>query len=127
MRAGILLHVADGNEVGTAAPRGRPVIARDEADQLLSDLAGESIRLPEGAQVHGSPATCPACRSDAVIWGCDERVMHTRESIHPFVWHDTEWMADSYVCGDCDAGWIEPDEPEVITWVRPYWRIELRT
>lgn len=103
------------------------MIANDEADRLLSDLAGKDVRLPEGAQVHGSPAACPACGSDAVIWGCDERITHTRESIHPLVWDETEWMADSYVCGACDAGWIEPDEPEVINWVRPYWRVDPQT
>jgi len=26
-------------------------------------------------------------------------------------------MADSFVCRDCDAGWIEPDEASAITWL----------
>ena len=57
------------------------------------------------------------------MWGCDSEQEKTREEIHPLVWHDSEWMADSFICRDCQAGWIEPDEPDVITWVRPYWRI----
>ena len=36
----------------------------------------------------------------------------------PVVWHATEQMADSYVCRAGDAGWIEPDEPGPISWVR---------
>ena len=49
-------------------------------------------------------------------------MIQDRDRIHPLVWHPTEWMADSFVCGACDAGWIEPDDAEPITWVRPYWR-----
>jgi hypothetical protein len=33
-------------------------------------------------------------------------------------------MADTFICRDCQAGWIEPDQPEQITWVRPYWITE---
>ena len=80
------------------------------------------ITLPTNAVAHAGPSTCPACGARDVIWGCDPRVDRTREQIHPLVWHETEWMADSFVCGECWAGWIEPDEPLPITWVWPYWR-----
>lgn len=67
----------------------------------------------------------PVLRVDRprVIWGCDDNVIQDRDRIHPLVWHPTEWMADSFVCGSCDAGWIEPDDAEPITWIRPYWRV----
>ena len=39
------------------------------------------------------------------------------------VWDEDAWMADSYVWFSCSAGWVESDEPEPITWVRPYWRV----
>jgi hypothetical protein len=57
------------------------------------------------------------------MWGCDEEQRRTREEIHPLVWDPTEWMADSFVCRDCHAGWIEPDGLDAVTWVRPYWRV----
>jgi hypothetical protein len=56
------------------------------------------------------------------MWGCDPEQLRGKDEIHPLVWHETEWLADSFMCRDCHAGWIEPDEPETITWVRPYWR-----
>lgn len=37
---------------------------------------------------------------------------------------ETEWMADTFICRDCQAGWIEPDDPAAITWVRPYWIVD---
>lgn len=89
----------------------------------MSRVAGHPISLPSGVVVHGGPTTCPACGSSKVLWGCDEEITLRRAQIHPLVWHETEWMADSFVCRDCNAGWIEPDEPEPITWVRPYWTI----
>jgi hypothetical protein len=112
---------ADRNEIGTAPPRGRPRIDRAEASGALSRLAGEAIELGPNANAFTSPTTCPACGSSDVTWGCDEKVIQDRNRIHPLVWHPTEWMADSFVCGTCDAGWIEPDDPEPVTWVRPYW------
>lgn len=112
---------ADHNEIGSAQPRGRPRIDRAEASDALSRLAGEAIELGQNAVVFTSPTACPACGSSGVIWGCDEKVIEDRNRIHPLVWHPSEWMADSFVCGACDAGWIEPDDPEPITWVRPYW------
>jgi hypothetical protein len=57
------------------------------------------------------------------MWGCDKEQTRSRTQIHPVAWHKTEWMADSFICRDCWAGWIEPDDPEPITWVRPYWQI----
>ncbi len=32
------------------------------------------------------------------MWGCGQEQTHAEEAIHPLVWHETEWMADSYVC-----------------------------
>lgn len=31
-------------------------------------------------------------------------------------------MADTFICRHCHAGWIEPEGPQPITWVRPYWK-----
>jgi hypothetical protein len=113
----------DANEIGTAPPRGRPKLDRADTERTLSKIAGKEIKLPAGAVVTGGPALCPACGSRSLMWGCDSEQKRTREEIHPLVWDDTEWMADSFICRDCQAGWIEPDDPAVITWVRPYWRI----
>lgn len=113
----------DTNEVGTAPPRGRPLMASDLAEDELSSISGKSVTLPAGVVVHGPPETCPACGSNQVMWGCDPDQKLDREEMHPLVWHETEWMADTFICGACDAGWIERDEPEAITWVRPYWRV----
>lgn len=111
------------NEIGVATARGRPVVPHHEVEQMLSDLSGDRVVLGDNVIAHSSPLSCPACGSSAVIWGCDDRIHQTKEQIHPLVWHATEWMADSFVCGSCWAGWIEPDEPEPITWVRPYWPV----
>lgn len=119
-----MIHIS--NEVGSTLPRGRPLIADDVAEGILSSISGEPINLPPGVVVHGGPETCPACGSARVTWGCGPDQKLDRQQIHPLVWHDTEWMADSFICRACDAGWIEPDGPETITWVRPYWRVPER-
>jgi hypothetical protein len=108
----------DPHQVGTAPPRGRPRIDRDQAERQLSELAGTDIRLPERAVVSGGPTTCPACGSNQVTWAV---VAAEGTKVHPLIWHATERLADSFVCGACDAGWIEPDDPQPITWVRPWW------
>lgn len=115
--------VYDANEVGTAPPRGRPRVANEVAQDELSQITGKSVVLPSGTVVHEGPRTCPACGSDQLMWGCDEGQTRDQAEIHPLVWHETEWMADTFICRACDAGWIEPDEPQAITWVRPYWRV----
>jgi hypothetical protein len=109
------------NEVGTAVGRGREVVPSHEADQLLSELVGKESRLPDRAVMSRGPTTCPVCGARNVMWGCDPDQTREREQIHPLVWHETAWMADTFICRDCHAGWIEPDDPEPITWVRPYW------
>jgi len=91
-------------------------------ERELSDLSGKEIRLPAESVVTSGPSTCPACGSVNVMWGCDSEQRLGRDEIHPLVWDETEWLADSYICRDCHAGGIEPDEPETITGVRPYWR-----
>jgi hypothetical protein len=98
------------------------VISRALAESQLSTLAGEDIELPQTADVHSGPSTCPACGSNDVMWGCAPEQTRTREEVHPVAWHETEWMADTFICRACWAGWIEPDEAEPIAWVRPYWR-----
>jgi hypothetical protein len=115
--------VTTANEVGTAEPRGRPVIDRKEAEETLSGVAGETVHLPDAAVVTGRPSSCPACGSTDLMWGCDPAQDKSQDQIHPLVWHETEWMADSYICCTCHAGWIEPDDPQPITWVRPYWLV----
>jgi hypothetical protein len=109
------------NEIGKATARGRRVLAESEAHELLDGLAGKPIDLPEGAVVSAGPDTCPACGSSKVMWGCDPDQSRDREEIHPLVWDDVAWMADTFLCRDCHSGWIEPDAPAPITWVRPYW------
>jgi hypothetical protein len=89
---------------------------------MLSDLTGKEVQLGHNVVATSGPSTCPACGSSNVMWGCDPEQLRGRGEIHPLVWHETEWLADSFMCRDCHAGWIEPDEPETITWVRPYWR-----
>lgn len=111
------------NEIGAAPGRGRPRVPRAAAEGALSKIAGKPIELSGEIVVSRSPSTCPACGSTQVMWGCDPEQLREREEIHPLVWHETEWMADSFICRECWAGWIEPDEPEPITWVRPYWRV----
>jgi hypothetical protein len=106
------------HEIGIAPPRGRPKLDRDNTNRKLTAIAGQDIHLPDGAIVTGGPATCPACGSGRVEWAVF--AAKGREA-HPVVWHDTEWLADSFICMECNAGWVEPDDPEPITWVRPYW------
>jgi hypothetical protein len=117
---------SEGNEVGTARPRGRPVLERGAVERDLSEIAGNEIRLPEGAVTHGGPATCPACGSRNLTWavvGTDKG----QEELHPVVWDETEWLADTFLCEECSAGWIEPDDAAPITWVRPYWLVPAGT
>lgn len=87
-------------------------------------MTGKSISLGENVVVSGGPKTCPACGSSELMWGFATEQTRTQDEIHPLVWHETEWMADSFICKVCSAGWIEPDDPEPFTWVRPYWRVE---
>jgi hypothetical protein len=109
------------NEIGTATARRRRVLADSETHDLLNGLAGKTINLPDGAVVSAGPDTCPACGSSRVMWGCDPDQTRDLAEIHPLVWDEVAWMADTFVCRECHAGWIEPDAPAAITWVRPYW------
>jgi hypothetical protein len=106
-------------EIGSAEPRGRPRIPLPEAGRILSDLTGESVELGPNIVAHGGPTTCPACGSAKIEWAVQLHDV-TEEDVHPLIWHKTEWLADTWVCNVCQAGWIEPDEPAPITWVRPY-------
>lgn len=109
------------NEIGSSPARGRPMMPIEDAEAALSQIAGKRIELPPNAVARTSPLSCPACGAHQLMWGCDERQTREREEIHPLVWHETAWMADSFICEVCWAGWVEPDDPTVITWVRPYW------
>jgi hypothetical protein len=109
------------NEIGTAPGRGRQTIPAHDANRIVSNIAGEELHLPARAVMTQGPSTCPACGGSSVMWGCDRDQKRERDEIHPLVWHERAWMADSYICRECHAGWIEPDDPEPITWVRPYW------
>lgn len=110
------------NEIGSTPPRRRPSIAKSDAEDHLSDAVGEEVRLPDSAVVSGSPASCPACGSERVMWGCDDRQTRTKDEIHPLVWDADDWMAESFICEACDAGWIEREDAP-ISWVRPYWSV----
>lgn len=111
----------DGNEIGVSPPRSRSRVSVDETERKLSAHFGTDITLPADAVVSGSPGTCPACGGKSVMWGCDPEQQRRKDEIHPLVWHETQWMADSFICRDCNAGWVEPDDPQPVTWVRPYW------
>lgn len=108
------------NEVGTVPGRGREVVPALEADRLLSESAAKELHAPDRVVMSRGPTTCPACGAPNIMWGCDPDQTRGRDEIHPLVWHETEWMADTFICRDCNAGWIEPDDPEPITWVRLY-------
>lgn len=111
------------NEIGTAPRRGRPRVPRQDTEQHRSEAVGHAVKLPDNAVVTGGPTTCPACGSNEIEWGCSDYQRRSKDEIHPLVWHETELMADSFLCRTCDAGWIEPNDPEPITWVRPYWLV----
>lgn len=115
----------EGNEIGRAPGRDPAPGDRAEAERQISDLIGRQITFGENVSVTLGPATCPACGSDDLTWGCGPEVTLSEEEIHPLVWHETEWMADSYVCRNCSAGWIEHEPGVAITWVRPYWRLDV--
>jgi hypothetical protein len=108
------------NEIGEGPFRARPVVPDEEAREQLRCLGAQE--LPEGLVMTGSPTTCPACGSTAILWGCDDGQPFGQEHIHPLIWNDEQWLADTFMCLECSAGWIEPDEPAVVQWVRPYWK-----
>lgn len=112
------------NEIGASSPRGRPEIPKQDMEHQLSEMLGEPVELGENVVAHSGPTTCPACGSSEIEWGCSEYQQREKDEIHPLVWHETESMADSFLCRACHAGWIEPDDPEPITWVRPYWVVK---
>jgi hypothetical protein len=114
--------VEDRNEVGHAAPRGRRTVAAANAERELADRFGEPVDLPAGALVITGPTTCPACGATTVEWAA-LAVQLERDQVHPILWHETERLADSFICATCDAGWYEPDDPRPFRWVRPYWII----
>lgn len=109
------------NEIGISPARGRPTMPIQDAEGALSGIAGKPIELPTNALAHTAPLSCPACGARQLMLGCDERQTREREEIHPLVWHERAWMAGSFICENCWAGWVEPDDPALITWVRPYW------
>jgi hypothetical protein len=111
------------NETGVSETPGLRVVPAADADDLLTNLAGHDMSLPSSAVMTSGPESCPACGARSVMWGCDPEQSLSRGEIHPLVWHETEWMADTFICRTCDAGWIQPDGPGQITWVRPYWRV----
>lgn len=114
------------NEVGTSAPRGREELSRPDAEAMLSKLARRDVRIGSRVSVTRGPSSCPRCGSNLVMWGCDLAQQRTHAEIHPLAWSESEWMADTFICCSCWAGWIEPDDPMPITWVRPFWVIEAR-
>lgn len=98
-----------------------PALSPDYRNRGEAHL-GEPVNLPDGAVVTSGPTTCPVCRAMTVEWAASA-VQLERDQIHPIFWHETEWLADSFICTTCDAGWYEPDDPEPVRWVRPYWVI----
>ncbi len=39
------------------------------------------------------------------------------------IWVEERLVADAFICRDCEAGSIEPDNPAPIGRVRPYWLV----
>ncbi len=112
------------NEVGTSVATGRRKLSAKEVVEDLSRVLRRPLpALPEDAVVYGGPEACPACGSQDVVWGCDDYQELPSDAIHPVAFDEHALMADSFLCRACDAGWIQPDEPAPITWVRPYWRV----
>jgi hypothetical protein len=109
------------NEIGEAAARGREVLSRVEAERQLTEALGHTVELPDRAVVSHGPTTCPACGSPNLLWGHAPEQTRRPEQCHPLIWNEIDVLADTFMCRDCNAGWFEPDKPEPITWVRPYW------
>jgi len=59
------------------------------------------------------------CDADGQPLGIDE--------LHPAAGNPEDGTLNSYLCQSCFAGWIEPNEPQPIKWVRPYWRLSADT
>lgn len=74
------------NEIGIAAGKGREVVPREDVNQLLTELAGEALHLPDGAVMTRGAITCPACGAGKPMWGCDPDQTRVRDEIHPLVW-----------------------------------------
>jgi hypothetical protein len=109
-------------ETGTGPTRALPRTSKRGVERWMSRRLHKAVRLGPNVVVSRGPETCPRCGSRNVMWGCDWEQTRTKHELHPLVWHETEWMADSYICRDCDAGWIETDDLAPVKWVRPYWR-----
>lgn len=109
------------HEIGHAPPRGLPKVPAEDADEQLSAIAGSPISLGENLVMSCGPASCPACGSsdveDALGYMIDGL---GKDGVHPIVWGDGYGLADTYVCRNCGAGWIEGVKPHPITWVRPW-------
>lgn len=120
-----LLHVEHftSHEIGTGEPRGRPTMSLDEANETLSGAAGRRIKLPQRAVVSTGPETCAACGAAGPMWGDDPRQKLEPPQLHQLTCDSAFGASDSFFCQTCFAGWIEPDDPEPITWVRPHWKL----
>ena len=110
------------NEIGTASARGREVVQHGEAVDLLSGTAGARVQLPDQALVLRGPSSCPACGAASIAWAYDtSRQTRSEDDFHPLLVDEIDRLAETFCCRDCSAGWIEPNDVEPITWVRPYW------
>jgi predicted RNA-binding Zn-ribbon protein involved in translation (DUF1610 family) len=106
------------HEIGVAPPRRLARLSPDAAARLLSAALGREILLPETATVIVSPPGCPACGGGPIQRAF---LVANGRKAHPAMWHEIARLADSYVCEECGAGWIERDEHSPMTWVRPCW------
>jgi hypothetical protein len=88
----------------------------------MSTQLGREVVIPEGATVLRGPKTCPACGALAIAWASTVPGL-TVDQADPLL-DDGQGLAEVFICKTCDAGWIEPEEPTPITWVRPYKRSE---
>ena len=107
-----------GAEIGQAPSRQR---SHDKpgAEQVVSDLLKQEVSLGPDVRVSWGPTLCPRCGSEDIVWFFGIQPQVPLAEVHTAL-QDRVTLADTYVCRTCHAGWIEPDQPEPITWVRPF-------
>jgi hypothetical protein len=112
---------SDANDVGHAPARPRK--ERAEVERDVSEAYGVPLKIPADADPTVGPVDCPACGSQDVMWGFDVEQTRSSAQVHPMLVDESDDLADTFICRACSAGWIEPNDPSPITWVRPYWRV----
>lgn len=60
-------------------------------------------------------------RRNRLVWKWLTRRTRRTSILQPELIDDVDWAAETFLCRNCDAGWVESVGPEPIRWVRP-WR-----